>query len=134
MSYSKFRAKPTITDGIRFASKAESRRYSELKALERAGVISFLELQPRFPLIVNGQHVCTYIGDFRFMENGKSVTEDVKGHRTDEYRLKRKLLLATHPGIDHREIGIRPKRDARLSQRSKEIQQVFKEETRRGKR
>lgn len=127
MSYSKYSAKPTIVDSIRFASKAESRRYSELKALERAGVISHLELQPRFPQIVNGHHVCSYTGDFRFLENGKSVTEDVKGLKTAEYKLKRKLLLATHPGIDHREIGPTKRPDAK----SIEIQQVFREHTRR---
>lgn len=131
MSFSKFNAKSTVVDGRRFASKAEARRYSELKNLERAGIISHLELQPRFPLIVNGHVVCVYVGDFRFLEAGKSVTEDVKGFQTAEYKLKRKLLLATHPGIDHREIGIRPKRGQRYDSKSQEIQQVFKEETRR---
>lgn len=130
MAYSKYSAKPTFVDSIRFASKAEARRYSELKALERAGLISHLELQPRFPLIVNGVVVCTYVGDFRYLENGKSVTEDVKGMKTDVYAIKRKLLLATHPGIDHREIGIRskPGKPDRISQ---EVKQVFAEATRR---
>ena len=131
MSYSKYRAKATIVNGVRFASKAEARRYSELKALERAGLISHLELQPRFPLIVNGQHICTYLGDFRFLENGKSVTEDVKGVRTDAYIIKRKLLLATHPGIDHREIGIRSKPSAKAQRISQEVKQVFAEANRR---
>lgn len=129
MAYSKFNAKPTIVDGKRFASKAEARRYSELRDLERAGIISHLELQPRFPLIVNGQVICTYVGDFRYLENGKSATEDVKGVKTDVYAIKRKLLLATHPGIDHREIVVkgRGKPDAK----SREIQEVFREHTRR---
>jgi len=131
MSYSKFRAKPTHCDGHRFASKAEARRYSELKALERAGIISYLELQPRFPLIVGGNVVCTYVGDFRYMENGKSVTEDVKGHKTPEYILKRKLLLATHPGIDHREIGPRAKPSEKSKRISQEVQEIFNEAKRR---
>jgi Protein of unknown function (DUF1064). len=131
MSYSKYSAKPTIVDGIRFASKAESRRYGELKTLERAGVISHLELQPRFPLIVNGTVVCTYIGDFRYLENGKSVTEDVKGVKTDAYSIKRKLLFATHPGIDHREIGIQKKRGAKADRITTEVAQVFREAQRR---
>jgi hypothetical protein len=37
-------------DGIVFASKAEMRRYAELKMLERSGAITSLELQPRFIL------------------------------------------------------------------------------------
>jgi len=103
--HSKYAAVPTVVDGVRFASKAESKRHAELQALERAKVIEKLELQPRYPINVNGQQVCVYIGDFRYVENGKSVVEDVKGVRTETYRLKRKLLLATYPGIDHREIG-----------------------------
>lgn len=101
----KFKAKPTVINGIRFASRREANRYSELRLLERCGAISHLELQPRFPLIVNGQVVCTYVGDFRYLENGKSITEDVKGFRTSEYKLKRKLLLALEPNIDHREVA-----------------------------
>lgn len=125
MAYSKYSAKPTSVDGIRFASKAESRRYSELKALERAGIISHLELQPRFPLIVNGSVICTYVGDFRYIENGKSATEDVKGFKTDVYSIKKKLLLATHPGIDHREIGPRSKPPGRDV--TQEVKEIFRE-------
>ena len=35
-------------DGITFDSKAEARRYGELKLLERAGEITSMELQPTF--------------------------------------------------------------------------------------
>lgn len=101
---SKYRAIPVIIDGIRFASKLEGKRYGELKLLERAGHIRNLELQPRFPLIVNGQKICTYVGDFSYFENDKRVIEDSKGHRTREYITKRKLLLALNPGMDHREV------------------------------
>lgn len=125
MAYSKYSAKPTSVDGIRFASKAESRRYSELKCLERAGIISHLELQPRFPLIVNGQHICTYVGDFRYVENGKPATEDVKGFKTDVYTIKKKLLLATHPGIDHREIGLKQTKAKR--EVSQDVKDIFRE-------
>ena len=124
--FSKYNSKPTYVDGRRFDSKREAARYSELAQLQRAKIISHLELQPRFPLIVAGQHICTYIGDFRYLENGKSVTEDVKGFKTAEYKLKRKLLLATHPGIDHREIGIRQSRAA-AKPVSPEIQEIFRE-------
>lgn len=131
MAYSKYSAKPTIVDGIRFASKAEARRFCELKALEQGRVIEGLELQPRFPLIVNSSLVCTYVGDFRYMEKGKSVVEDVKGFRTPEYAIKRKLLLALHPGMDHREIGVKPSRGHKPV--SAEIIEIFRDAQRKGR-
>lgn len=36
---------------------------------------------------------CSYKADFMYEENGKSVVEDVKGFRTKEYIIKRKLML-----------------------------------------
>ncbi len=101
---SKYSAIKTVIDGITFASKKEAGRYSELRLLDRAGQIKALELQPKFPLIVNGTKVCTYIADFAYQEGGKYVVEDVKGMKTPAYRIKRKLLLALEPTLDHREI------------------------------
>lgn len=103
----KFGAKRTEFDGISFASKAEALRYAELKILQRAGQISDLELQPKFPLIVNNQLIGTYIGDFAYVD-GRSherVIEDVKSPatKTDLYRLKAKLVLAIH-GVAIREV------------------------------
>lgn len=93
------------TEGdLKFASRRERTRYLELKLLEKAGVIRNLELQPRFPLVVNGQKVCTYVGDFSYFENNARVIEDSKGFRTREYITKRKLLLVLNPGLDHREV------------------------------
>ena len=37
-----------------------------------------------------------YIADFVYTENGEKVVEDVKGFRTPEYRIKRKLMLYSH--------------------------------------
>lgn len=130
MSFSKYAAKPTIVDGRRFASKAEARRFCELTNLERAGIISGLTLQPRFTLIVGGQKVCTYVGDFSFFESGKYVVEDVKGYPTPEYKLKRKLLLALNPTLDHREIGLKQKRKSTRNITA-EVEQIFREAGRR---
>ena len=103
---SKYHAKPTIVDGIRFASKAEARRYSELKMLEKAGEIERLDLQPKFPLVVSGLRVGTYIADFRYYRvlnrNARTtitsqVVEDVKGVKTPVYRLKKKIVEALYP-------------------------------------
>lgn len=94
----KYRNVPTIVDGIKFASKREAVRYSQLKLLERAGEISELRLQPRYPLTVNGLHVCTYVGDFEYRDAGTEllVTEDAKGVRTRDFINKSKLFHALY--------------------------------------
>ena len=104
----KYGAKKNEVDGFVFASKREAAYYSELKIRERVGEIIKLELQPRFECIVNGKKICTYIADFRYLEvpiakwepnpppsvELKSVVVDVKGFKTPEYRLKKKLVEA----------------------------------------
>lgn len=92
----KYRAKPTVIDGIRFPSKAEANRWTQLRLLQMAGAISNLKRQVRFPLHVNGELVCTYIADFTYQQDGKEVVEDKKGCVTKEYALKRKLFAAIH--------------------------------------
>ena len=100
-------------DGIVFDSKAEGKRYLELKELEKLGAIIDLELQPEFELQPaytgrDGKRVrpITYIGDFRYIETqtGAIVVEDVKGHQTKEYRLKKKLFGYKYGYIDFREV------------------------------
>lgn len=113
-------------DGIQFDSKREAARYQELKLLERAGVISFLQRQTKFQLIPDqhapsnavytkgprkGQrkpgklleHECSYIADFCYIQNGETVVEDAKGCRTEVYRIKKKLMLERY-GIQIREV------------------------------
>lgn len=98
----KYRAVRTVVDGRVFDSKREARRYEELKLLERAGLIRDLEIQPKFPLEVNGRRVATYRGDFQYWEGGEFIVEDCKGVRTPIYRLKAKLMFALY-GIEIRE-------------------------------
>lgn len=106
---SKYRAVPTVVDGIRFASKAEARRYAELRLLEKAGHIRKIECQPRFKLTIHNQPICTYVADFRYEEKSQVNgtwwwrVEDVKGVKTPVYKLKAKLMKALH-GIEIREI------------------------------
>lgn len=103
--YNKYNAKRTEVDGITFDSKMESRRYIELKQLEKGGAIRDLELQPRFPFTVNDTLVCTYVADFRYwdVERDQEVIEDVKGKITREYRIKAKLMKALY-GIEVQEV------------------------------
>lgn len=94
---------------IWFASRAEATRYRQLKAIEATGLIVNLELQPTYPVVVNNKLCCRYRADFRYDvidDRGtviKRVVEDVKGMTTPLYKLKKKLVLATH-NIDITEI------------------------------
>lgn len=96
---SKYRNIPTVVDGVRFASKAEAKRDGELQLLERAGEIKFLCRQPSFRLMVNGQKICTYVGDWSYCENGKRVVEDRKGVKTPAFKIKWRLCQALFPEI-----------------------------------
>lgn len=79
-----------------FHSKKEADRFLQLKLLERAGDITHVEKQPRFKCEVNGQHITEYRADFRYFDKvrGARVVEDVKGHRTREYIIKKALTEA----------------------------------------
>lgn len=104
---SKYRNVRTCRDGIMFHSKREADRYVVLKAREKVGEIRNLELQPFFILEVNNVAICTYFADFGYQERSVGdwwrVVEDVKGVRTDVYKLKKKLMKAIH-GIEIREV------------------------------
>lgn len=94
---SKYGNRKTVVDGIEFDSAKEAARYSTLKLLERAGEIKGLQVQPVFPLDVNGVPVARYVADFSYVEKGRRVVEDVKSaatRRLPVYRLKVNLLKA----------------------------------------
>ena len=87
-----------------FDSQREYRRHNELVLLERAGEIRYLQRQPKYYIQINGEKVCTYTADFRYLDkDGKTVVEDVKGYATTVYRLKKKLVKAVF-GIDIKEV------------------------------
>lgn len=93
---SKYGNKKTVIDGQTFDSKREAKCYSELKLRERAGEISDLKTQVSFGIEINGKHVCRYIADFVYQQDGKRVVADAKGHPTPVYRLKKRLMFAVH--------------------------------------
>jgi len=105
-SRSKYGAKKTIVDGIKFDSKWEAERYGQLKAMEKAMFIRDLELQVPYDLIVNDIKICKYIADFRYKKESNhtitddgyyiEVVEDTKGFETQEFKLKKKLMKALH--------------------------------------
>ena len=100
---SKYHSKKITVNGITYDSKKEYRRHCELLLMERAGAISDLERQVKYVLIpsqrIDGKVVereLAYKADFRYTQNGKTVVEDVKGYKTPEYKIKRKLMLYIH--------------------------------------
>ena len=114
MSYNwtKYNNKKITVNGQVFDSKKEANRYKELLLLEKAGAIKDLRMQVKFTLIpaqrdeATGKVVereCSYKADFVYSEGDKTVVEDVKGFRTKEYIIKRKLMLWRY-GIRIREV------------------------------
>jgi hypothetical protein len=114
MRRNKYGNKKVISDGFTFDSKAEYRRYQQLKLLQQAGEISGLKVHPPFRLIPSftdgsgkRHRAVFYEADFSYTENGTEVVEDVKGVRTAVFKLKHKLLLYRHPGLDFRIVEAR---------------------------
>ena len=99
-----------------YDSRKEAKRAGELKLLERAGEISNLREQVKFELVpvqhmiikttskmgricmkeVCVERACNYFADFVYVKDGETVVEDVKGMRTEVYRIKKKLMLFIH--------------------------------------
>lgn len=105
----KYGAIKTTVDGITFDSRAEARRFCELRLLQQAGEITGLTVHPRYELIpgavIDGisEKPIRYTADFAYMEHGKLIVEDVKGAVTRDYELRRKMMLLLR-GITIREI------------------------------
>ena len=115
-SRNKYHNHKVVVDGEIFDSKKEYHRYLELQLLEKSGVIRDLHRQVTFGLIPEAREPdrygprggfhrgkiiergVSYIADFVYyavLPSGKEelVVEDCKGMRTDEYKIKRKLML-----------------------------------------
>jgi hypothetical protein len=109
----KYNAQKQELDGYTFDSRAEARRYQELRVLEQAGEIYGLDVHPSY-LVMEGFYyrgervrAITYVADFSYTERetGRRVVEDVKGVRTQVYRIKVKLLKSRCPDLWFREVG-----------------------------
>ena len=117
MKATKYKSMKCYLNGIEFDSRREARRYQELVLLQKGGVIQNLRLQVKFVLIpaqyetyerygAKGQRLkdgqrlvekeCSYIADFVYEQDGKTIVEDTKGFKTKDYIIKRKLMLAVH--------------------------------------
>lgn len=97
---SKYYSKKVIVDNIKFDSKKEAKKYTELKLLLKAEIIKDLELQKKFELQpkykINGKNIraINYIADFVYWDINKNkiIVEDTKGYRTEVYKIKKKIF------------------------------------------
>lgn len=102
----KYRAIPTVVDGIKFHSKGEAGRYSQLKLLERGGQIKELRRQVLFHLHgKNGTKVGRYTIDFLYTENDSLVAEDFKGFSARDMPMRIALFKDNFPDIEFRLTG-----------------------------
>ena len=103
----KYRAKKTTVDGIKFDSKKEAKRYSELRLLEKAGTIAYLAVHPKFVLqkgfIYRLRKIrpIVYEADFSYQENGDAIVEDVKSvaTKTALFKVKVKMFKKVYPEL-----------------------------------
>jgi len=104
----KYGNKKVQVDGINFDSELEAKRYRQLKLLQRAGEIKNLKLQVPFLLQEafkkNGKiyKKIEYIADFVYEEKGQVVVEDVKGMKTELFKIKQKLFEYKYPELSLR--------------------------------
>ena len=94
----KYRAQRTDRHGLSFASKREADRYDDLLLMQRAGEITDLQVQPRYPLMVDSVKIGEYRADFSYINcrNGAEVTEDSKGFSPQLYKWKRRHFEAQY--------------------------------------
>ena len=94
----------TEVDGIWFDSQAEAKRYGDLKLMKFGKLIRDLQIHPTYEIGPN----IIYETDFQYYEidHKRTVVEDVKGKKTAEYKLKKKLFLQLYPQYTFRELSL----------------------------
>ena len=104
MRRSKYNAQRVQVAGKVFDSKAEANRYRELLLLMQAGEVVEVECQPKFLLQEgfrkNGKayRPIYYIADFLITyADGRKEVEDVKGVKTEAFRIKQKMFEKRYP-------------------------------------
>lgn len=96
----KYKNKKVSCNGIKFDSKKERNYYLKLITMQDLGLIRDLELQKEYVLqdkfVLNGKtrRKITYKADFSYVstEDDKLHVVDVKGFKTDVYKLKKKMF------------------------------------------
>ena len=106
----KYKNKKVQYDEMTFDSKKEYSYYLKYKLMEQAGEIHDLKMQVPFTLIETFKlqdktyRKTIYKADFTFIDKqGKYHVIDVKGIKTDVYKLKKKLMAWKY-GIEIEEV------------------------------
>ena len=98
----KYNARKVTIDGITFDSQSEGRYYQHLLGLMESGVVESFEMQKPYTLLDKFPHPKTgktiraikYVPDFEVIyTDGRVEVVDVKGMRTDVFRMKCKLFM-----------------------------------------
>lgn len=100
MKCNKYNAIKTTVDSVTFSSRKEAIHYALLKRRALLGEITHLELQPVFPIVIEGSQVrypgsnrpMKYVADFSYFDNGKRVIVDCKGMDTPASKIKRAIV------------------------------------------
>lgn len=107
---SKYGSRKVTIDGVTYDSLKEYHRFCDLKLMQRARIITGLQRQVKYELIptqrINGKVIerpVNYYADFVYKMDRQLVVEDVKGYKTPEYVIKRKLMLSVY-GIQIHEV------------------------------
>jgi hypothetical protein len=91
----KYGAKRLFRNGRQYDSTAEGDRHEELKLLEQAGEIAELEHHPK-----RIELCCAdYTPDFRYVERGRVVFEDVKGAEDRVFNRNCRAWRKMGPGV-----------------------------------
>ncbi len=109
----KYSARKTgCNNGHMHASGKEARRCNDLHLLQQGRAISDLAVEPQFWFTIHGVQVkhpngrrAGFKPDFRYIENGRYVVEDVKGGnatKTEAFALRWALARAMWPEIEWR--------------------------------
>ena len=106
----KYGTQKTTVDGFTFDSNAEAHRYTELIALQNLGIIKHLQRQKPYFLVKGGKWTngkkyspVKYVADFVYEVDGELIVEDVKGFKTRDYIIKKKLMKERY-GIEIAEV------------------------------
>lgn len=102
-SHSKYHAQKTWVDGICFDSKREAEYYTGLKLLCRAGELDGYLYHGRM-VVTEGKgsehRASLYEPDFVLLyPDGRYEIVDVKGYKTDVFKLKVKALRERYPRV-----------------------------------
>lgn len=97
----KYNARKTVMCGHEFDSKREAEIYLDLLSRKQVGEIVRIGLQPSYTLLAgfrdnqgNKQRAITYTADFFVTyADGRAEVIEVKGVRTRDYLLRKKLFL-----------------------------------------